>query len=81
MFRVEEYRVPNFSVVVEAKPEVGQAAHAHVSSAFFHGAPNVGARVHWKATWTVSAEYGSEEQNYKKRFNSYGEIGPTLGCG
>ena len=78
MFRVEEYRVPNFSVVVEAKPEVGQTAHAHVSSAFFHGAPNVGARVHWKATWTASAEYGSEEQNYKKRFNSYGEIGPHL---
>ena len=78
MFRVEEYRVPNFSVVVEAKPEVGQTAHAHVSSAFFHGAPNVGARVHWKATWTSRRNHGSEEQNYKKRFNSYGEIGPHL---
>src|SRR5262249_42742930 len=59
---VQEYRVPLFSVVVEAKtPEVGTTAHAQVSSAYFHGAPNVGARVHWKATWTTSAEYASEE--------------------
>jgi alpha-2-macroglobulin len=76
--RVEEYRVPIFSVVVEAKAEVGQTAHAHVSSAYFHGAPNAGARVHWKATWTASGEYGNEEDGYKKRFNTYAEIGPHL---
>ena len=76
--RVEEYRVPIFSVVVEGKTEVGETAHAHVSSAYFHGAPNVGARVHWKATWTASAEYGNEEQNYKKRFNGYAQLGPHL---
>ena len=75
---VEEYRVPAFSVVVEAKPEVGQTAHAHVSSAYFHGAPNVGARVHWKATWTASAEFDSENENYKRRYNSYAEVGPRL---
>src|SRR5207249_4187561 len=57
---IEEYRVPLFSVVVEAKPEVGQTAHAHVSSAYFHGAPNVGARIHWKANWTVTAEFGGD---------------------
>ena len=63
MISVEEYRVPLFSVVVEATtPEVGTTAHAQVSSAYFHGAPNVGARVHWKATWTTSAEYGSESE-------------------
>ena len=76
--RVEEYRVPIFSVVVEAKTEVGQTAHAHVSSAYFHGAPNVAARVHWKATWSALAEYGNEEQNYKKRFNGYAQLGPHL---
>ena len=44
---VQEYRVPLFSVVLEATTsEVGTAAHAQVSSAYFHGAPNVGARVH-----------------------------------
>ena len=57
---VEEYRVPVFSVVVEAETEVGQTAHAHVSSAYFHGAPNVGARVHWKATWAALADSGGE---------------------
>ncbi len=77
---VQEYRVPLFSVMVEAtSPEVGPTAHARVSSAYFHGAPNVGARVHWKATWTTSAEYGPEEEgSYRKRFNSYAEVGSAL---
>jgi alpha-2-macroglobulin len=77
-FSVEEYRVPQFSVVVEAETEVGQTAHARVSSAYFHGAPNVGARVHWKATWTVSAESGGEADDYKRRYNAYPEAGPSL---
>jgi alpha-2-macroglobulin len=76
---VEEYRVPLFSVVVEAtNPEVGTTAYAKVSSAYFHGAPNVGARVHWKATWTSSAEFDSSEDSYKRRYNSYAEVGPRL---
>src|SRR5207249_4296580 len=51
---IEEYRVPLFSVVVEAKPEVGQTAHAHVSSAYFHGAPKSlrsMAKRSWAVTW------------------------------
>ena len=77
---VQEYRVPLFSVVVEAtSPEVGTTAHARVSSAYFHGAPNVGAGVHWKATWTTSAEYGAEEEgSFRKRFNAFAEVGPRL---
>jgi alpha-2-macroglobulin len=77
---IQEYRVPLFSVVVAAaSPEVGTTAHAQVSSAYFHGAPNVGARVHWKATWSTSAEYGAEEEGpYRKRFNTYAEVGPRL---
>jgi len=75
---VEEYRVPLFSVLVEAATEVGQTAHAHVSSAYFHGAPNVGARVHWKATWTASAESSGEADDYKRRYNAYAEVGPSL---
>ena len=77
---VQEYRVPLFSVIVEATtPEVGTTAHARVSSVYFHGAPNAGARVHWKATWTASAEYGAEDEgSYRKRFNAYAEVGPRL---
>jgi len=77
---VQEYRVPLFSVVVEADtPEVGTTAHARVSSAYFHGAPNRGARVHWKATWTRSPEYSSEDEgSSRKRFNTYREVGPYL---
>jgi uncharacterized protein YfaS (alpha-2-macroglobulin family) len=75
---IEEYRVPLFSVEVEAESEVGTTAHAHVSSAYFHGAPNVSARVHWKVTWTVTAEFSSENEDYKKRYNSYAEVGPRL---
>src|SRR5262245_43911165 len=77
---VQEYRVPLFSVMVEATtPEVGTTAHARISSAYFHGAPNAGARVHWKASWTTSPEYGSDPEGpYRKRFNSYAEVGPRL---
>ena len=77
---VQEYRVPLFSVIVEATtPEVGTTAHARVSSVYFHGAPNAGARVHWKATWTASAEYDAEDEgSYRKRFNAYAEVGPRL---
>ncbi|MFL6584588.1 MAG: alpha-2-macroglobulin family protein [Chthoniobacterales bacterium] len=73
---IEEYRVPLFSAVVETETEIGTAAHARVSSAYFHGAPNVGARVHWKATWTVVPEIS--EKDYRKRYNQYAEIGPRL---
>jgi uncharacterized protein YfaS (alpha-2-macroglobulin family) len=80
LISVQEYRVPLFSVIVEATtPEVGTTAHARISSAYFHGAPNAAARVHWKATWTTYAEFGSEvEGAYRKRFNSYAEVGPRL---
>ena len=72
---VEEYRVPVFSVVLDAKNETGKTAHARVSSVYFHGAPNAGAHVHWKATWSANAE------NYKndfKCYNPWAEIGPRL---
>ncbi|MGC2626205.1 MAG: alpha-2-macroglobulin family protein [Candidatus Udaeobacter sp.] len=77
---VQEYRVPLFSVMVEATtPEVGTTAHARISSAYFHGAPNAGARVHWKASWTTTADFASDsDEPYRKRFNSYSEVGPRL---
>jgi hypothetical protein len=61
---IEEYRV-RFSVVVEAKPEVGQTTHACFVR-LFCGAPNVGARS-LKANWTVTAEFsgGGENNEYK----------------
>ncbi len=72
---IEEYRVPLFSVIAEAENEVGPIAHANISSAYFHGAPNAGANLHWKATWTVSAEMRDESF---KCYNTYAEIGPRL---
>src|SRR6266702_4720801 len=77
---VQEFRVPLFSVMVQATtPEVGTTAHARISSAYFHGAPNAGARVHWKATWTTSADYATDSEGpYRKRFNSYAEVGPRF---
>ena len=75
---IEEYRVPLFSIIVQAVNEIGPLAHARVSSAYFHGAPNAGAHVHWKATWTVSTETRDENS---KCYNSYAEIGPSLDPG
>ncbi|MEO6845703.1 MAG: alpha-2-macroglobulin family protein [Chthoniobacterales bacterium] len=52
-FRIEEYSPPAFSVVCEPKTDTpsGEASIV-VSSQYFHGAPNVGSKVVWKATWT-----------------------------
>jgi uncharacterized protein YfaS (alpha-2-macroglobulin family) len=72
---IEEYRVPLFSVILEAGHEIGTAAHVRLSSVYFHGAPNAGARVHWKATWTASAETREDEL---KCYNAYTEVGPRL---
>jgi alpha-2-macroglobulin len=72
---IEEYRVPLFSVLAEAANEVGPVAHLRISSAYFHGAPNAGAHVHWKATWTASAEI--REESFKC-YNSYAEVGSRL---
>jgi alpha-2-macroglobulin len=72
---IEEYRVPLFSVVAEAENEVGSVAHAQISSDYFHGAPNAGANVHWKASWTVSAEMRDDSF---RCYNSYAEIGPRI---
>jgi uncharacterized protein YfaS (alpha-2-macroglobulin family) len=72
---IEEYRVPLFSVIAEASNEVGSVAHARISSDYFHGAPNAGANVHWKATWIVSAE--TRDENFKC-YNTYAEVGPRL---
>jgi uncharacterized protein YfaS (alpha-2-macroglobulin family) len=72
---IEEYRVPLFSVIVEVGNEIGTTAHARISSAYFHGAPNVGAHVHWKATWTASAEIREDDF---KCYNRFGEVGPRL---
>lgn len=84
---IEEYRVPLFDVAVETKDAVGLTSHAHVSSKYFHGAPNVGARVHWKATWSIeSGEYSEEGESdaaattstYRRRFNSRPDLGPAI---
>jgi uncharacterized protein YfaS (alpha-2-macroglobulin family) len=41
---IQEYRVPLFSVLVEATTPSRTTAHARVSSVYFHGAPNADAR-------------------------------------
>ena len=51
-FRIEEFRNPPFSVSCEKEdPAKPAESVVKVSSRYFHGAPNVGSRVKWKATW------------------------------
>ena len=59
-FRIEEFRNPPFSVSCE-KEDPAEPAEAviKVSSNYFHGAPNVGSRVKWKATWISDHEGGA----------------------
>ncbi len=68
-FQIEEFRNPPFSVECEgagiAKPAESVVT---VSSAYFHGAPNAGARVAWTATWLSDSEdgYYYSEDNFTR---------------
>lgn len=67
MFRIEEFRNPPFSVACEPEENTGPAESViNVSSRYFHGAPNAGSRVKWKATWLSDHEgdfYFSEDSD------------------
>jgi uncharacterized protein YfaS (alpha-2-macroglobulin family) len=51
---VQEFRPPPFTVRLDDLKLSGAEAGIRISSAYFHGAANVGAKVKWKATWTAS---------------------------
>ena len=56
LIRVQEYKVPIFEVTAapaESKADANKAV-LRVSSRFFSGQPNSGAKVHWKAVWNRS---------------------------
>ena len=59
---VEEFRPPPFSVLTETEDVQGDTVRAKVVSTHFHGAPNVGAKVRWKAEWLVDYPFSEEEE-------------------
>jgi uncharacterized protein YfaS (alpha-2-macroglobulin family) len=64
-FKIEEFRNPPFSVTCEPEEEQNNTSSAvRVASRYFHGAPNAGARIRWKATWLSDHDgefYSGEE--------------------
>jgi uncharacterized protein YfaS (alpha-2-macroglobulin family) len=52
-FVVQEFRPPPFLVSLADLKLPGAEAGLRISSAYFHGAPNAGAHVEWKALWTA----------------------------
>lgn len=62
-FRVEEYRVPPFSVVLEPVAADGPTGRVNLSSTFFNGAPNAGATVRWTALWVTDDYSGFANEN------------------
>ncbi len=59
-FRVEEYRVPLFSIELEkGAPPLG--ASVRVASNYFHGAPNAGGKIRWKARWMTVREIEDDQ--------------------
>lgn len=56
---VQEFRPPPFRVELETP--TGAKAVARITSAYFHGAANAGARLKWQATWTVENGLGEED--------------------
>ena len=72
-FKVEEYRVPLFSVMAQPLKEPGTWSRVKVSSAYFHGAPNAASRVHWKASWTI---LGVQTNDGVRRDDQFSERSP-----
>jgi len=61
-FKIEEFRNPPFSVACEPEKSPKPAESVvRVASRYFHGAPNAGSRVKWKATWTGDGFYFGED--------------------
>ncbi len=75
LFRIEEFRNPPFSVICEeVSPDQPAEAVVRVASQYFHGAPNAGSRLQWKATWTSdSDEYGYSGDGSMTRVDAYSE--------
>ncbi|HEY8901331.1 MAG TPA: alpha-2-macroglobulin family protein [Chthoniobacterales bacterium] len=76
-FRVEEFRNPPFSVICEVAPatKAGEST-INVSSQYFHGAPNVGSRVKWTATWLSDSDgeyYNDQDAEGFTRVDLYSE--------
>jgi len=52
MLQIQEYRPPLFTVSASAaRRPVGDVSKMRVESRYFHGAPNAGATVRWRAVW------------------------------
>jgi uncharacterized protein YfaS (alpha-2-macroglobulin family) len=54
-FGVAEFRPLPFSVAAETSPTHGDTASIKITSAHFHGAPNAGAKIRWKAGWLADS--------------------------
>lgn len=76
-FQIEEFRNPPFSVICENKKADDPAESViTVASQYFHGAPNVGSRIQWKATWISDSSEGyyyTEESDGMTRVDLYSE--------
>lgn len=77
-FRIEEFRNPPFSVSCDPVDKTKPAESVvRVSSQYFHGAPNAGSRVKWKATWLSDHEsdyYSTEETDGFIQVDLYSQL-------
>lgn len=77
-FRIEEFRNPPFSVACDVEdPGKPAVSVVTVSSRYFHGAPNAGSRVKWKATWLSDHEgeyYFSDESDGFNQVDLYSQL-------
>jgi len=62
MFQIQEYRPPLFTVTANAEARVaGGESKVRLTSRYFHGAPNAGATVRWRAVWRWADPEGRED--------------------
>lgn len=75
---VGEFRSPPFSVTAEVEKQSSDSVNIRVSSIHFHGAPNAGAAVKWKAEWLVDnwRSDDTEETSPASDFTLEDEVSP-----
>ena len=70
---VTDFRKPDVDLRVAAPVMAGEASTVNVTSRYFHGAPQAGAKVTWRAEWLVS-DWIAEELEAAEEYNPWWEF-------
>ncbi|MEP4810275.1 MAG: alpha-2-macroglobulin family protein, partial [Luteolibacter sp.] len=67
---VADFRKPDVLLGISAPDTVGDKAEAILTSEYFHGAPQAGAKVSWRAEW-VSSDWAKDRLDDEEGYNDW----------